>query len=113
MEYFIQTDLGLVSITPCAGLPTAVELRIAGIIWAAYPSAEDAARAVSSSSTGHAPLDALWCALVPAFLSDWKQSVPHHFATGTLQPAEPEEPEQWQFTVHEPLPDEELAFATD
>src|SRR5262245_14168155 len=85
MEYYLQTSLGLVSITPRDGLPTSVDLRIAGNVWASYLCAEDAARAVASSSTGHKHLDAMPSACVPALLSDWYQSVPHHFATGTLR----------------------------
>lgn len=84
MEYYILTSIGLVAITPREGLPSAVELRIGGEPWAAYLSAEDAARAVASSTTGHRQLDALASWNVPALLCDWKQSFPHHFNTGAL-----------------------------
>jgi hypothetical protein len=92
MEYHFQSSLGLVAITPCPGLPSAVELRIAGKIWATYVSAEFAARAVASSSTGHEQLDDLPCSRVPALLSCWKQSLPLNFNTDASRAESLEDP---------------------
>lgn len=92
MEYYFQSSLGLVALTPCEGLPSAVELRVAGKMMGRYLSAEEAAHAVASSSTGHRELDALPCARIPLMLSEWKQSVPHQLTTGTVRPELPEEP---------------------
>jgi len=92
MEYYFQSSLGLVVLIPCQGLPSAVELRIAGKTLGRYLSAEEAARAVASSLTGHAELDALPCAKVPVMLSEWKQSVPHQFTTEALAPELEQEP---------------------
>jgi hypothetical protein len=107
MEYYLQTSLGLITITPREGLPSAVELRIAGKTWAAYLSAEDAAVAVASSSTGHAQLDALPSNRVPALLSDWKPSLPLHFITGALRS---ETPEQLALAEHLRDPQLEAGF---
>ncbi len=87
MEYYCHTSLGLVAIMPLPGLPTAVELVVAGQRCGSYMSADAAARAVASSSTGHTKLDSLPCWSVPALLSDWRQSLPLHAATGTVAPA--------------------------
>jgi hypothetical protein len=85
MEYYFHSSIGLVSITPRAALPTSVELRINGEFWSFYLSAEDAANAVAASTTGHEELDALASWSVPALLSCWSQSVPHHFPSDTPQ----------------------------
>jgi hypothetical protein len=91
MEYYFETSLGLVAIVPLAGLPSAVELRVAGNLCGAYPSAEDAAAAVASSSTGQMQLDALPSSRVPLLLSGWKQSVPHHFQPAPSSSRAPQE----------------------
>jgi hypothetical protein len=92
MEYYFQSSLGLVALIPCQGLPSAVELRVAGKTLGRYLSAEEAARAVASSLTGHAELDALPCAKVPMMLCDWKQSLLHQFTAEALRPETAEEP---------------------
>jgi hypothetical protein len=80
-EYYFNSKLGLLTIVPYQGLPSAVELRIGGKIWASYISAEFAANAVGSSLTNHKELDALPAECRPAKLGDWEQSRPHHFRT--------------------------------
>ncbi len=79
MEYYFHSKLGLLSIVPHPELPSAVELRIGGKVWASYISAEFAADAVSSALTDHKELDALSAADRPAKLVDWGQSRPHYF----------------------------------
>lgn len=81
MEYYFRSSLGLVMISPCEGLPSAVELRIAGRTWATYISSDQAANAVASSRTSHPQLDKLPCWCVPVLLSEWKQSCGHQFKT--------------------------------
>jgi len=81
VEYYFHSKLGLLSITPHRELPSAVELRIEGKVWASYISAEFAANAVGSGLTKHQQLDALSAADRPAKLRDWEQSRPHHFRT--------------------------------
>jgi hypothetical protein len=92
MEYYFETSLGLIAIVPLENLPSAVELRVAGTLCDTYLSAEDAADAVASSSTGHMQLDALPSSRVPLLLSDWKQSVPHRFGTAQSSSGAPQEP---------------------
>jgi hypothetical protein len=96
MEYYCVTSIGLIAIIPRTGLPSAVQLFVAGQKWANYASAEDAARAVASSSTGHERLDALPCWSVPAMLCDWKQSLPQNISTGTLRSESSATPQQRQ-----------------
>jgi hypothetical protein len=60
-------------------------LFVAGQKWANYISADEAARAVASSSTGHEQLDGLPCWSVPALLCGWKQSLPLTASTGTFR----------------------------
>ncbi len=80
-EYYFNSKLGLLTIVPYQELPSAVELRIGGKVWASYISAEFAANAVGSSLTNHKELDALPAEDRPAKLGDWAQSRPHHFKT--------------------------------
>ena len=110
MEYYFQSSLGLVALMPCQGLPSAVELLVAGKIWARYLSAEEAAHAVASSLTGHRELDALPCWRVPVMLSGWKQSLPHQFTTETLRPEAPEKPEREEYSDGWPQLEVEFAF---
>ena len=79
LEYYFHSKLGLLTIAPHRELPSAVELRIGGRVWASYISAEFAANAVGSGATEHKALDALSAADRPAKLADWEQSRPHYF----------------------------------
>lgn len=81
LEYYFESKLGLLTIVPHRELPSAVELRIGGKVWASYISAEFAANAVGSSLTNHKELDALPVKERPAKLGDWEQSRPHYFRT--------------------------------
>jgi hypothetical protein len=81
LEYYFNSKLGLLTITPHRELPSAVELRIGGKVWASYISAEFAANAVGTSLTNHKDLDALLTKDRPAKLGDWETSRPHHFRT--------------------------------
>lgn len=85
MEYYCLTSIGLVAIIPRSGLPSAVQLFVAGQKWSNYLGAEEAARAVASSSTGHEQLDSLPCWGVPALLSGWQQTLPINTSTGTVR----------------------------
>lgn len=81
VEYHFQSKLGLLTIVPHRELPSAVELRIGGKVWASYISAEFAANAVGSGLTEHKELDSLSSADRPGKLADWAQSRPHYFKT--------------------------------
>jgi hypothetical protein len=107
MEYYCVTSIGLVAIIPRPGLPSAVQLFVAGQKWANYLSPEEAARAVASSSTGHERLDSLPCWGVPALLCGWKQSVALNISTGTLRTESPAETKQ---VPEDAAPEMYLAF---
>ena len=81
IEYYFHSRVGLLAIVPERGLPSAVELRINGAVWASYRSAEAAALAVGSGKTNHAELDALPVEERPLQLSNWQRSLPLHFKT--------------------------------
>jgi len=81
VEYHFQSKVGCLTIVPHRELPSAVELRIGGKVWASYISAEFAANAVGSGLTNHKELDALSAAERPGKLGDWEQSRPHYFRT--------------------------------
>jgi hypothetical protein len=86
MEYYFETNLGLLIIASRHDLPTAVDLCVAGKVWATYLSADIAAAAVAARTTGHAQLDALPLTILPLNLSSWKQSLPLYFSAATLLP---------------------------
>jgi hypothetical protein len=81
VEYYFHSRVGLLAIVSKRDLPSAVELRINGRVWASYRSAEAAAQAVGLGKTNHVALDALPEEERPSQLRDWQESLPLHFKT--------------------------------
>jgi hypothetical protein len=80
MEHYFELNLGFLTIASRNDLPSAVDLRIAGKTWTTYLSAEIAAKAVATRTSGNPQLDTLPPESLPADLSVWTQSRPHHFS---------------------------------
>lgn len=81
IEYHFHSKAGLITIASSQQLPTAVELRIRGEVWATFISARLAADSVASGLTLHHELDAIPADERPANLGLWEKSHPHYFRT--------------------------------